>query len=294
MKILLTGYTGFVGQHILKTEPCEIMEDEFGQIPLSQKGRINKCLKKTCPDAIIHLAAQSNVAISFQNPRETFDTNFYGTLNLLECLKDLNFKGKFLFIGSGDVYGIPKKIPIDENMPLKPRNPYAVSKVAAEALCYQWSKTSDIQIVMTRSFNHIGTGQSTNFAIASFAQQIADIKLGKQKPIIEVGDLDVTRDFTDVRDVVQSYLLLLKYGMNGEVYNVCSGREVMLKDALYLLSKSAKIEIEVKSDTGKFRVNEQKRSCGSYNKLHTISGWSPKIDLAQSLEDILKYNLVKK
>jgi len=294
MKILLTGYNGFVGTHLLNCKHCEILADEFGQIFLAEKDRIKKCIARVKPDGIIHLAAQSSVSKSFQDPKETFDINFYGTLNLLECLNELNFSGKFLFIGSGDVYGISDQLPIDENALLKPRNPYAVSKVAAEALCYQWSKTSDIKLIMARPFNHVGIGQSENFALASFAHQVASIKLGKQEAVINVGDINVTRDFTDVRDVIKSYLLLLDHGVNGEVYNICSGKEENLLNALNLLVNLAKIKIDLKIDSSKLRINEQKRSCGSYNKIHKLVGWEPTIPFEQSLKDILKYYLTNR
>ncbi|MHB1680224.1 MAG: GDP-mannose 4,6-dehydratase [bacterium] len=166
-------------------------------------------------DAVIHLAAQSFVPESFKNPLGTFDINFTGTYNLFSALKEYGFHGKILYISSGDVYGLVSedKLPIAEYYLLKPRNPYAVSKVAAEALCYQWSVTEDMKIIIARPFNHIGPNQSERFVVSSFAKQIAEIELGLRKPVISAGNIDITRDFLDVRDVANAYKLLLEKGI---------------------------------------------------------------------------------
>ncbi len=166
-------------------------------------------------DAVIHLAAQSFVPESFKNPLETFDINFTGTYNLFSALKEYGFNGKILYISSGDVYGLVNedKLPIAEYYPLKPRNPYAVSKVAAEALCYQWSVTEEMKIIIARPFNHIGPHQSERFVVSSFAKQIAEIELGLRKPVLSAGNIDITRDFLDVRDVANAYKLLLEKGI---------------------------------------------------------------------------------
>lgn len=287
MKILLTGYNGFVGEHVREAYPCEILADKKGQIFLHDIDRLNKCIRRIQPDAVLHLAAQSNVPISFKNPKETYDINFYGTLNLLEALQRINFAGKFLLVSSGEVYGIADQLPIVEAMPLKPRNPYAVSKAAAEALCYQWSQTSPMQIIIARSFNHIGVGQNIDFVIPSFVQQIIEIKSGRRKPIVEAGDIDVTRDFTDVRDVVRAYLMLLEHGQSGEVYNICSGKEQSIREALLKLANLANIGISIHQDEKRLRTAEQRRVCGSYEKLYNAVGWQPQIAFEQSLRDIL-------
>src|SRR5262249_48752052 len=149
--------------------------------------------------AVIHLAAQSFVPASFAHPLETYEINFLGTYSLLEALKAAGFKGRFLFVGSGDAYGVvrPEDLPIGEEHPLRPRSPYAVSKAAAEALCYQWSRSESFEIVMTRSFNHIGPGQSDRFVVSDFARQVVEIRKGQRRPQISTGDIEVTRDFTD-------------------------------------------------------------------------------------------------
>lgn len=288
MKILLTGYNGFVGNHIMSYKMCEIMADEQGQIPLTDQVRMTRLINKIQPDAVIHLAAQSNVAESFLHPKQTYDTNFYGTLNLLEALRESKFKGRFLFIGSGDTYGIVSKLPITEDMPLRPRNPYAVSKVAAEALCYEWSQHSEFAIIMARSFNQIGPGQSENFVIASFAKQIMLIKHGKITPMLQTGNLDVTRDFTDVRDAIRAYLLLLEHGENAQIYNICSGKERVIKDILLKMLEIANITATIEQDSNLMRKIEQPRVYGSHEKIYQATGWQPEIKFEQTLLDILR------
>jgi len=288
MKILLTGYNGFVGNYVMAQQACEIMADQHGQIMLTDKARMVALISATRPDAVIHLAAQSNVPASFLNPRQTYDINFYGTLNLLEALAESKFTGKFLFVGSGDVYGRVAQLPITEMMPLHPRNPYAVSKVAAEALCYQWSQSSEFAIMMTRSFNHVGPGQSSDFALAGFAKQIMAIKSGQVAPVLTTGNLNVSRDFTDVRDVVRAYLLLLNSGENGEVYNVCSGQERLLGDIVQQMLELAKVNATITSETTLVRKVEQTRVYGDYDKLRQATGWQPEIAFSQTLLDILQ------
>ena len=196
-----------------------------------------------------------------------------------------------MFVGSGDSYGLVSEtdLPITEALPLRPRNPYAVSKVAAEALCYQWSQTEPFSLVMTRSFNHIGPGQSERFVVSDFAKQVIEIKKGRREPILNVGDIDVTRDFTDVRDAAAAYALLLERGHNGESYNVCCGAERSLRSLLERLLQLANVEARIVQDAARLRVSEQRRVRGSDAKLHRDTGWEPTITLDQSLNDILQY-----
>ena len=289
MKLLLTGADGFVGSALCRERACIALADEGGNIDLRDAERLRRAVARLKPDAVIHLAAQSFVPASFANPRETYEVNFLGTLNLLEALKDAGFTGRLLFVGSGDAYGIvaPEDLPVDEVHPLRPRSPYAVSKVAAEALCYQWSQTEAFEIVMTRSFNHIGPGQSERFVVADFARQVVAIRKGLLSPMIHTGDIDVTRDFTDVRDVVQAYLVLLERGRRGEVYNVCSGREHSIRDVLTELMALAGVVAAVEKDPLRLRGAEQRRVCGSPRKLERDTGWTQRYSLKTSLTDIL-------
>jgi GDP-4-dehydro-6-deoxy-D-mannose reductase len=240
---------------------------------------------------VLHLAAISFVPESFKFPEKTFDVNFLGTLSLLEALAESGFCGRFLFVGTGDTYGKVSidEQPIREDRPLRPLNPYAVSKVAAEALCYQWSQTGPFEVVMARPFNHIGAGQAPTFAISNFARQIAEISAGKRRPILHVGNIDLTRDFTDVKDVLKAYELLLIKGRNGEIYNVCSGIERSLRSLLERLLELACVKAEIQNDPTLFRPSEQLRVCGDHAKLSRDTGWQPEVPIDDTLLNLYRY-----
>jgi len=289
VKLLLTGSDGFVGSILRAERACVPLADENGSVDLRAPERLQRAVSRIAPEAVVHLAAQSSVPASFADPRETYELNFFGTLNLLEALKASGFAGRLLYVGSGDAYGAvdPGELPVDEAHALRPRNPYAVSKAAAEILCYQWSRCESFQIVMTRSFNHIGPGQSERFAISDFARQIVAIRRGAKPPVIRAGDIDGTRDFTDVRDIVRAYILLLERGRAGEIYNVCSGIERPVRALLLRLLELAGVEAAIERDPSRLRSVEQQRSCGNPAKLRRDTGWAPAISLDTSLADIL-------
>lgn len=290
MRVLVTGHDGFVGKHvgqILSILP--FVDEKNEKVELRDESSILRAVESIQPEAVLHLASQSYVPLSLENPLLTLEVNFLGTFYLLNALRKIGFSGKFIFVGSGDEYGSVEenKLPIREYYPLKPRNPYAVSKVAGEALCYQNSQEGKFQVILARPFNHFGPGQSEEFVLSNFAKQIVEIKAGIRKPVIEVGNVDVTRDFTDVRDVVRAYLLLLEKGKNGEVYNVCSGREWKIRALLEKLLRFGGIDVEIRTATAKLRKTEQIRVFGSYEKLNRETGWEPNISMEQSLRDIL-------
>jgi GDP-4-dehydro-6-deoxy-D-mannose reductase len=290
-KCLLIGGTGFVGYHLQRhlqgINSAVGLQDESVDVRMADQ--VKRLIYMEQPDAVIHLAAVSSVPESFKDPHKTFEINFTGTLNVLMALRSSGFRGRMLYIGSGDVYGLlaDEDLPVTEDRPLKPKNPYAVSKVAAEALCYQWSQSADFQIVMVRPFNHIGPGQSERFALSDFARQIIEIKIRKHNSTLRVGDIDVTRDFTDVRDVVRAYSLLLERGKNGEVYNVCSGREQSVRSLLLQLMNIAGVDARIEQDIERLRPSEQRRVFGSFEKLRKDTGWQPMITIEDTLRDIL-------
>ena len=301
-RLFLTGRNGFVGRHValalanpeaagLAAGAVSIVgPDRY--IDLRDESALRGAIEDARPDWVIHLAAQSFVPQSFSDPRATFDVNFFGTLALLQSLAAAKFGGRLLFVGSGDQYGlVPEtELPVREMQPLKPRNPYAVSKVAAEALCYQWSQTGPFEVVMARPFNHIGPGQSEQFAVSDFARQVAEIKLARRPGVVETGDIDVTRDFTDVRDVVRAYLLLLAGGrVNGEVYNVCSGVERTPRELIERLAALAAVDITIRQDPARLRRAEQRRVCGSHTKIRDAVGWTPILGIDDSLHSILNH-----
>lgn len=296
-KLLVVGSAGFVGSTFkqlpnneLEQAGVELLNADT-KFELLDQSSLRTWLRHFEPDYVVHLAAQTFVPESLRNPRHTYKVNFFGTLNLLEALSENGFTGRFLYIGSGDAYGLvtTSDLPVSETRPLRPRNPYAVSKAAAEALCHSWSCTSKYDVIMARPFNHIGPGQSENFVVSGLAKQIAQIKLERQQSIISAGDVDVTRDFTDVRDVVRAYLLLLCHGASGETYNVCSGIERSVREILKQLLAIADVNAEIKTDPNLARPSEQRRMRGSPEKLRATTGWQPQIGIEQTLNDTLSY-----
>jgi len=180
-------------------------------------------------------------------------------------------------------------LPVAETRLPAPRNPYAVSKLAAEALCYQWTVTDRMDVVLARPFNHIGWGQSERFVVSDFARQVVEIRRGRRKPVVAVGDIDVTRDFTDVRDGVHAYIALLASGSIGEIYNVCSGRETSIRAVLERLATLAGVEITIEQDPVRFRKSEQRRMCGDPAKIKRATGWEATTPLDDSLHEMLRY-----
>ena len=291
-RLFVTGLHGFVGRHLARhiaRDPEGIELVDAQEFDLRDRLDLERIVAAAQPELVVHLAAQSAVTQAFADPRETYDVNFFGTLNLLEALAATGFRGRLLYVGSGDVYGSveDKSLPVDESQPLRPRNPYAVSKAAAEALCFQWSQTGPFEVVLARPFNSIGPEQSTRFAIADFARQVAEMSLGRRAPRLEAGDLDVTRDFTDVRDVVGAYRALLAKGANGEVYNVCSGREQMLRHLVRQMAAIAGVEIELIVDPARLRPGEQRRMVGNPAKLANATGWSASTSIDATLQEII-------
>jgi GDP-4-dehydro-6-deoxy-D-mannose reductase len=291
-RVLVTGDQGFVGAHALAKMPAAFgLSDSAAHIDIRDKAALVACLLANPPEAVLHLAALSFVPDSFKAPEATFEVNFLGTLRLLEALAQTGFKGRFLFVSTGDAYGMvaAESLPVSETLPLRPRNPYAVSKVAAEALCYQWSQTGPFEVVMARPFNHIGAGQAPTFAISDFARQIAEISAGQRPPVLKVGNIDVTRDFTDVKDVLKAYELLLGKGRNGEVYNVCSGVERSVRSLVERLLELAGVEAEIQNDPTRFRPSDQPRVCGDHAKLSRDTGWQPEVPMDETLLNLYRY-----
>ena len=296
-RLLVTGRDGFVGRTLARmvAGEADLGDWHLLEVPvdfdLRDRAWTDRLVGGWMPDAVIHLAAQSSVAESFKDPAATLNINLIGTLHLLQALTKTGFTGRMVYVGTGDVYGTVDEadLPIVETLPPAPRNPYGVSKLAAETLCRQWVYTEGMQIVLARPFNHIGPGQSTLFAIPDFAKQIVEIRHGQREPVITVGDIDVTRDFTDVRDVVRAYFDLLRAGVAGEIYNVCSGVERTVRSMLERLLELAQADVTVETDATRLRKAEQRRVCGSAAKIRAMTGWSPLLSIDDSLAAILNY-----
>ncbi|WXL26076.1 GDP-mannose 4,6-dehydratase [Ectopseudomonas mendocina] len=290
-KLLITGTTGFVGGHLLQHLATSKTWQVLPTAPfdLCNQASLEDMLRPSCPDAVIHLAGKTFVPESFRDPATTFQINLLGTLNLLQALKARGFNGTFLYVSSGDVYGQVEtnQLPISESLPPNPRNPYAVSKLSAELLCRQWGHSEDWRILIARPFNHIGSGQNPSFVLSSVARQLVRIQKNLQPAKLAIGDVDVTRDFLDVRDVTAAYILLLENGCNGSIYNVCSGQERLLRDLIIQMSQLAGLEVELHQDEARMRRTDQRRVVGSAEKLQEETGWRPRVSITETLQSML-------
>jgi len=311
MKALITGISGFAGSHLaefLIEKGYEVFGTFFDKSTFSNlKGFVNKIKIYRCdirnydalknviedikPDKIYHLAAISFVPTSLKEPKLTFDTNLYGTLNLYNAIIELKIEPRILFIGSADEYGLVKEkdIPIGESHPLLPVNPYSISKTSADFLSFFYFKNYSLNIIRVRPFNHIGPRQSPDFVCSDFAKQIAEIEKGLREPIIKVGNLEAKRDFTDVRDMVRGYWLALDKGEPGEVYNICSEKIIQIHDLLNKLLNISKKKIEIRKDMKRMRPSDNPILQGDSSKFRRRSGWKPEILLDKTLKDILEY-----
>lgn len=289
--LLVTGLGGFVGGHIRRIlgndDRWSLIETPAYDLldPVS----LDACLRNSLPDAVIHLAAQTFVPESFRDPEKTLHINVLGTLNLLQALKRNGFTGALLYVSSGDIYGqvAESQLPIQESRLPAPRNPYAVSKYSAELLCLQWSYMEPWRVMVARPFNHIGAGQSEAFVIPSVARQLVRIGLGLQEPVLQVGDVDVTRDFLDVRDVIRAYLRLLDAGRSAEIYNVCSGVERNIRQLVEQMAAMVGVEVQLVQDAERLRRAEQRRVLGCSAKLQRETGWKPAITIEETLQSVL-------
>lgn len=314
MKILITGFTGFVSQHFLallnEKEPgCIVLGIDkndpdfdftsfskitisFQNVDLLNKIATDIVLDNFKPEYILHLASVSSVAQSWHTPLESFVNNTNIFLNLVEQVRVKNNKCRILSVGSSEEFDevTEAELPLTEEHPLKPLSPYAVARVSQEMLSKIYADGYALDIIMTRSFNHIGPGQKEVFVISSFAKQL--VQLSKEtatKKTITTGNLSVIRDFVDVRDVVKAYYLLLKKGKRGEVYNICSGNGIVLKDIVLSMGKILNLEVETVVNPELIRPTENKKVVGSFQKIKTELGWQPEIPIEKSLEDIISY-----
>jgi GDP-4-dehydro-6-deoxy-D-mannose reductase len=300
VRALVTGASGFAGRYLVAALQdrgatvfsCGGPHDDQPQecvVDLSDAQSLQLAIETFQPSVIFHLAAQTFVPSAMQTPMETYDANVMGTARVSEAVRRYSGKEhpRIVFTSSANVYGDrdPSEYPLNEKLDLHPSDPYGASKAAAEAILLGEARSFGLDVVIARAFNHIGPGQSESFVVASFAAQLARIAAGGA-PQLLVGDLSSARDFLDVRDVVRAYLALGASGESGEIYNVCSGRAVTIRDVLRELILIARVPVEVREDPSRFRSSETPLSVGNPHKLESRTGWKPEIPLTRSLRDI--------
>ncbi|PJZ47087.1 GDP-mannose 4,6-dehydratase [Leptospira brenneri] len=286
--ILVTGASGFVGSYLLPAlESQGESQIHSFQGDIRDRETVTRNLEEVQPDTLIHLAAQAFVPIAIENPWETEEINVRGTLNLLESLHRLQRPCKMLYVSSADVYGKQNLslLPLKESFLPNPVNPYAGSKLAAESYCRQYAQYSPyVSVVIARPFNHIGIGQRKEFVIPNFCTQIIEAK-HRGNSVIAVGDLEPTRDFSHVEDIVSGYLTLIEKGESGEIYNICSGEERSIRYMLEELVKFSGAKIRFEVDPNRVRASETSKVYGDNSKLKAL-GWKNKHSLSETLKQI--------
>ncbi len=307
MRVLITGAGGFVGNHLaahlgqaqadarlfattlFESETVHPAISENRVIDLKDLRRVHDLLDDCRPDAIYHLAAQAFVPRSFEDPWETLENNILSQLNIIRACLELKLRPRILIVSSAEIYGqvSSDQLPLDENCAIRPTNPYSVSKVAQDMLGLQYYLSHDLPIMRARPFNHIGPGQNDRFVAPAFAMQIAGIEEGQREAVINVGNLAARRDFTDVRDIVRAYRLIVEKGRPGEAYNVASGVARSIGRLLENLLGLSEIDIEVRVDPARLRPVDVPEIRGDSGKLRRDTGWQPSLSFETTLNDVL-------
>lgn len=305
MNIVVTGAGGFVGEYLVRlllhhghrVTAVGIQNGTFlEKMPvflytadITDYEALRLAFQAAQPEAVIHLAAVSNVPVSWEKPALTADVNIRGSIHVLEALREVNRRGRLLNIGSSDQYGLTAKqgLPLTEEMLCQPQNPYAISKACAEQMVLQLGKKYGMQVISTRSFNHFGPGQALGFVVSDFAAQIRAIRRGEKEPVLRVGDLSAARDFTFVGDVAAAYVALIEEDVPAGVYNICSGQARQIADVLETMIRLSGEAIEVEVDEGKLRPSEVPFFVGDGRKIKNAIGWEPTTAFDEGIRQVL-------
>lgn len=304
-KVLITGASGFVGSHLVELlvhKDYKLFGTVFGggneignvetyRVDLTDLAATEAMVKAISPDWVFHLAALSSPAASFNDANRTLTNNVLAQANLLDSLVKNQIKARVLIVGTAEEYGKVDEqyLPIDESCPLRPMSPYAVSKIAQDFMGLQYYLSYGLECIRVRPFNHVGERQAPAFVLSAFARQVALIEAGRQEPVISVGNLSASRDFTDVKDMVRAYELALLNGTPGEVYNLGSGNEVVIQDLLNLLLSKANVPIEVKQDPARMQQADVPRLKANSQKFYQLTGWKTEIALSETVGRVLNY-----
>lgn len=309
-RYLVTGAVGFVGRHLLRSlatqgdavevvgldrsgrwpDDCADLASRFQlmRVDLLDRPALEQVLAEVRPERVIHLAGFASPAAALRDPLAAWSGNLTATLHLFEGLVTVGLQPRVLFVGTGQVYGdVPTGTVLTEEAPLRPNNPYAASKAAADLAGWQYFATTGLPVLRVRPFNHVGPGQSADYAVANFARQLAAMERGEQGPVLETGNLSPRRDLTDVRDVVRAYLLLLEQGEAGAAYNVASGTTVTMAEVVQRLIRLSGLQVEVRSRSDLARRVDLSVPVVDTSRLREVTGWQPTISLDQTLADVL-------
>jgi GDP-4-dehydro-6-deoxy-D-mannose reductase len=304
VRVLITGAAGFAGRHLAagcasdgtpvtgvgrgEQDPGPAL-DEYIAVDLLEADGTREAFRRARPDAVFHLAAEASVARSWKHPAETLRVNVEMALNVLEAVRAECPEAPVLVAGSGEVYGPPAELPVTEWAPLRPQNPYAVSKAAVDLLARFYADAHGLRVLCTRSFNHAGPGQSDAYVVSAFARQIAAAEAAGDRAVtLRTGSVEPRRDFTDVRDVVQAYRLLVERA-EPETYNVCRGESTAVADILAGLAEHTELQVDQVTDPQLVRDHEVMEIRGSNERLTSATGWRPEIPLSQTLADTLDW-----
>jgi GDP-4-dehydro-6-deoxy-D-mannose reductase len=303
--ILVTGAAGFVGGHLLDLltqgstpiaawhrpgyGPAEKRSEVTWQaVELLDRAAVQRTVAEVRPSAVYHLAGAAHVAESWQNTFETYQTNVLATHYLLVALTALEWRPRVLVAGSATIYR-PQNRPLEETDPLGPSSPYAASKLAQEMRARHAFQDDGIPTLLARSFNHVGPRQDPSYVAPAVARQIALIEAGRQEPTLTMGNVEATRDLTDVRDTVRAYVAMMASARPGQTYNVCSGRGVSISALVTMFTSRARRSVTVVQDPSRFRPSDVPLLVGSYARLTTDTGWTPQIPLEQTVDDLIGY-----
>jgi len=306
-RVLVTGSGGFVGR-ILVGKLVEAGYEVWGAdrmptkgvfagkreltVELTDENAVGGMLDEAKPAGIFHLAAQASVRKSFDKPIETILNNTLPILYILDRIKLGGAACRLLTVGSADEYGTvadPDQLPLREDSPVNPNNPYALAKSIQNQYCLGYASLYGLDVVLTRSFNHTGPGQADMFVLPSFARQVTEIKLGRREPVIEVGNLDVKRDFLDARDVCDAYIVLMEKGTRGETYNICTGVSYVLRELLDTMCRLAGVDVNIVVDPNRLRPADTPELRGVGDKMHADTGWVPRFKIEDTLTDLLRH-----
>jgi GDP-4-dehydro-6-deoxy-D-mannose reductase len=285
VRAFVTGGAGFAGHHLLALLPDAVAPSRE-ELDLLDAGAVRAAVREAAPEVVFHLAAVASVRQSWEAPAETLTENVAMTANLLEAVRSEAPEAAVVVAGSGEVYGPPARLPVDEEAPLRPQNPYAVSKAACDLLAGQYADAFEMRVVRMRPFNHAGPGQSDDYVVGTLTRQVAEAEVaGRKEAVLRTGNPDSARDFTDVRDVVRAYVAAGS-AVPG-AFNVASGRAVSVRELIELVRSAARLPVRQEVEPARLRAHDVPEMRGSAERLREATGWRPEIPLERTVSDAL-------